>query len=230
MFSTAQGRIDGPHEGRGRGARVGGVEHGTDNGNAAGARCNHGLDSLRGDTTNTHGGQSAEARTPTDQSWPDWRSGIRLRFCRESGADPQIRRSSFSGTRRLLVGIGRVADDERVSSNLASRLDRQIIDSEMNAIGTRRQGDIEPVVHDEERAVFIAGEPDLLGQIEGLPIEKRLRPQLDGGGATLQGGPDDLHDAPVGLGRIGDDTDAQTIWEMVRHSDRLSSSLTRQRP
>lgn len=204
------------HQVAGRAFRGGGGEDGADAG-GAGTTDGKQFGDARGDDAaegedgqwggGAGGAQGVEADRCTVGGFggckPDWPEGDEV----GPGA---------GGEENFLMVMGGNADQPFRTEEGAGLGNGEGVAAEMNAVGFRRQGDIEAVVDQQARAEFVSQFSQLPGQGEQFPRAEVFLPQLYGAYPAAEGGVHSGNQIAAGnLAAISDEVDAEI--DRIRH-------------
>ncbi len=122
---------------------------------------------------------------------PDRLASIRFGCSSKNWSHTEIVDTLGSSNGGLLVGLRRVSDDEIGSTRLLADSpgvsNGQIVDTEVNAVRTAGERDVQTVVDDEQRLVGAAHLADIPCKCEHRAVGEVLGAELDGRATAVQG-------------------------------------------
>ncbi len=88
--------------------------------------------------------------------------------------------------------MSRQPDQQARADLLANLGDRQVVLTDVHAVGTRLEREVGPVVQPEQRTVLVAEGAEARGGAQDLFVRGVLRPQLQHVDPSAEGRPDEL--------------------------------------
>ena len=139
----------------------------------------------------------------------------------KTGPTPRWSAPRVAASCACVVGFGRVADHEIRSANPAGILDRQVVDAKMDAVRITGEGNVDPVVDQEQRLVFASQRTSPAGKFEHLAIGPMLAPELNGGNPAIQGRFDHRNEIARRVIRVGNQIQAELCRPIRRQGSWL---------
>ena len=114
----------------------------------------------------------------------------------------------------MLVGFRGITDQKIRTAETPRDLERKIIDAEMDAVGARRERQIDAVVHEKERVTSFAKRRQRRRERHDLAIGRRFPAKLHRSHAASQRRRDHVDGLARALIRVDDEIESQPVSEV----------------
>src|SRR5579872_365747 len=190
-----------------------------------GAGADHGRRVLDRDAADADDRQRGRPTDLLDAAKPHGRPRVGLRRRRVDRTHAEVVRAGPPGLVRLFAGRRRDAEQRAAPEHCPGRRRREIVLSDVHAVGPGGDGDVHAVVHDERDPGGTTDRGESARRLHHRAGRFVLHPQLQRGGAAAHGGLANVEVGPPPCPRgIGDDVDPPVAAH--RHARILAARVT----